>query len=127
MDIAGERSGTWESRADAVDAGDATAAAARAAEVPCVKLVKCGISIGDKMPGSDAGVSKELADPGCVCFSAFESPNEQRERDSQGFVQKTGALSSADAKLCLLASWVREDVSEASCLKNGPLSVLAPP
>lgn len=78
MDIAGESSGTWESRADAVDAVDA--AAARAAEVPCVKLVKCGISIGDKRPGSDAGFSKELTDPGCVCFSAFESPNEQRKR-----------------------------------------------
>ena len=81
MDIAGESSGTCERRAD-VDAVDAD-------EVPCVKLVKCGISIGDNRPGSDAGVSKELADPGSVSFSTFESPNEERAYKSQrvqGFV-----------------------------------------
>lgn len=72
MDIAGESSGTCERRED-VDAVDA------AEEVPCVKLVKCGISIGDNRPGSDAGVSKELADPGSVSFSTLESPKRKEE------------------------------------------------
>ena len=80
MDIAGESSGTWLRRAlvDAVVDDDAE-------EVPCVKLVKWGINIGDNRPGSDAGVSKELAvaDPGSGGnFSTFESPTRTREKSA---------------------------------------------
>jgi len=66
--IAGESSGTCDNNPD-VDAVDA-------AGVPCVKLVKCGISMGDNRPGSDAAVSGELLDPATV-FSTLQSPNEQ--------------------------------------------------
>ena len=82
MDIVGDSSGTWLSRAPLVDADDADDDDDVADEdddedddgvFDCVKLVKCGINIGDIRPG----VSKpELADPapGNDSFSTLESP-----------------------------------------------------
>lgn len=74
MVIAGDNSGTCESRpegAGAVEAGIFEAAA-------CVKFVKGGISMGDKMLGSEAGAKNAPPGPGSVSFSAVESPSDER-------------------------------------------------
>lgn len=80
--IAGESSGTCDSKPDPVDAVDAGG-------VPCVKLVKCGISMGDNRPGSDAAVSGKLPDPATV-FSTLQSPK-TNERSKEPFVRENRA------------------------------------